>query len=105
MKRLACCGDDDELVELARCCLRAEPSARPRDAKAVAEAVAAYQASMQDRLRAAELARVEAIARAEVERKRRKLAVVFGSTIAAMIGLGAGGLAYVVHLRAVHRGR
>src|SRR5215831_479291 len=57
MARLAGCGADDELIELARRCLRAEPSARPRDAEAVAEAVAAYQASMEDRLRAAELAR------------------------------------------------
>ena len=101
MARLAGCGADDELIELARRCLRAEPSARPRDAEAVAEAVAAYQASMADRLRAAELARVEALARAEDERKRRKLAVAFLSTVAAMIGLGTGGLAYLAHLRSL----
>jgi serine/threonine protein kinase len=103
MARLVGCGADDELVELARRCLQAEPSARPRDAEAVAEAVAAYQASTQDRLRAAELARVEAIARAENERKRRKLAVAFLSTVAAMIGLGTAGLAYLAHLRSLHQ--
>ncbi|WP_148590688.1 serine/threonine-protein kinase [Aquisphaera giovannonii] len=106
MSRLAGCGAEDELVDLARRCLAADPSARPRDAEAVAEAVASHQESMQDRLRAAELARVEAVARAEHERKRRRLAVALLSTVAAMIGLGGAGLTYLVHLShqgAVHQ--
>ncbi|WP_165226048.1 serine/threonine-protein kinase [Aquisphaera insulae] len=101
-KRLAGCGADDELVELARRCLQAEPTARPKDAEAVAEAVAAYQESMRDRLRAAEIARAEAVARAEIERKRRRLAVAYLSTVAAMIILGTAGVAYIAYQRSAH---
>ena len=54
-------------------CLAAEPERRPRDAGEVARRMTAYQAGVQDRLKAAELARVEAQARAEEERKRRRV--------------------------------
>jgi serine/threonine-protein kinase len=64
--RLDSCGSDPDLVALARRCLAAEPSERPRDAREVATAVTTYLATVQERLRAAELARVEAQAR-EVE--------------------------------------
>ena len=55
LARLDACGADAELVALARDCLAAEPEDRPRDARAVADAVAAYLAGVQERLRAAEL--------------------------------------------------
>jgi serine/threonine-protein kinase len=63
--RLGGCGADAELVGLCKACLAAEPSDRPRDAGEVARAVAAYQAEVQERLRAAELGRAAAQARAE----------------------------------------
>jgi eukaryotic-like serine/threonine-protein kinase len=72
--RLDACGADAELAGLARECLACEPEDRPRDAGAVAERLTAYLAGVQDRLRTAELARVEAQARAEEEAKRRTLA-------------------------------
>jgi serine/threonine-protein kinase len=71
--RLDACGADAELVELARDCLAFEPDDRLRDAGAVTERLTAYLARVQERLRAAELARVEAQARAEEEAKRRVL--------------------------------
>ena len=58
--RLDACGADAELVALAKDCLAAEPERRPRDAGEVSRRMTAYQAGVQDRLRAAELARVEA---------------------------------------------
>ncbi len=72
--RLDACGADAELAGLARQCLGCEPEDRPRNASAVAERFTAYLAGVQERLRTAELARVEAQARAEEEAKRRILA-------------------------------
>ncbi len=60
MVRLDACGADAELVALAKGCLAAEPERRPRDAGEVGRRMSAYQAGVQDRFRAAELARVEA---------------------------------------------
>src|SRR5262249_17513946 len=76
--RLDGCGADPELVQLTRACLAAEREARPRNAGIVAQEVTAYLASVEQRLRAAELARAaeqarteEAQARVEQERKAR----------------------------------
>ena len=59
LHRLDTCGADAELIALARDCLAAEPEQRPRNAGKVARRISAYQAGVQERLRAAELARVE----------------------------------------------
>ncbi len=72
--RLDACGADAELARLARDCLAGEPEDRPRNASVVTERLTAYLAEVQERLRAAELDRVEAQARAEEEAKRRVLA-------------------------------
>ena len=72
--RLDACGADAELAGLARECLASEPEDRPRNAGAVSERLTAYVAGVQERLRTAELARVEAQARAVEEAKRRILA-------------------------------
>jgi serine/threonine-protein kinase len=65
LARLGGCGADAELVRLCKACLAAEPPARPCDAGEVAQAVAAYQAAVQERLRAAERERAAEQARAE----------------------------------------
>ena len=67
------CGADAELISLARACLAPEPLDRPRDAARVVEAIAVYRAGVDERLRRAELARVEEQARAEHEREARIL--------------------------------
>jgi serine/threonine-protein kinase len=72
--RLGACAADGELVQLARACLTPEPEGRPRDAGAVAVAVAAYQAGVQERLRQAELERTAAEARAGAEEQARQAA-------------------------------
>jgi hypothetical protein len=65
LERLEACGADAELVSLAKACLSCSPEERPADAGAVARAVAAYQAGVQERLRRAERARAADEARAE----------------------------------------
>ena len=72
--RLDACGVDAELVALARDSLAVEPADRPRDARVVAERITAYRAGVSEKLKAAELAAVEARARADEETKRRGLA-------------------------------
>src|SRR5262249_5561182 len=57
-------GAGGELVRLAKECLAADPTERPRDAGAVAAAVTAYQESVAERLRRAELERAAAEGRA-----------------------------------------
>jgi serine/threonine-protein kinase len=74
LARLDRCEAEAELVALAQQCLAADRAARPRDARVLAAAVTSYQRGVQERLRAAELGRVEAQARAEEEVKRRELA-------------------------------
>jgi tetratricopeptide (TPR) repeat protein len=72
--RLQACGADAELVALARDCLSARPSDRPRDASEVEQRLTGYLASVQQRLRQAEQDRAAAQARAEQEERTRRLA-------------------------------
>jgi serine/threonine-protein kinase len=72
--RLGICGADTELIEVARSCLRPERNRRPRNAGQVARRISGYLAGVQERLKAAELARVEAQVRSEEETKRRAVA-------------------------------
>jgi serine/threonine-protein kinase len=74
LARLERCGADLELLGLARDCLAVDARQRPADAGVVAGRMSAYLAGVQERLRAAELSRVETQARAEEEAKRRVLA-------------------------------
>jgi tetratricopeptide (TPR) repeat protein len=91
--RLDDCGADPVLVALAQKCLSPEVGGRPWDAGVVAKCVTAYLASAQERLRAAELERAAAQARAVEERKRRRLAVRLGAAVLALLAaLAAGGL-------------
>ena len=98
--RLDSCGADAELVELAKDCLAVEPAQRPRNAGEVARRMSAYQAGVQDRLRAAELARVEAQTRAAEERKRRRVTVALAASILGLFSLGGGVQAYMARERA-----
>jgi serine/threonine-protein kinase len=91
--RLETCGADVELIELARNCLRPERDKRPRNAGEVARRMTAHLAGVQERLHAAELARVEAQARAAEERKRRRLTVGLAGSVLIIAGLAGGGWA------------
>jgi len=119
--RLEASGVDGELVGLARDCLAAERDRRPRDAGVVVRRVTAYLAGVQDRLKAAELAQVEAqtraeeeikrravadelareaTARAQEERKRRRMTVALAASLLVTAGLIGGGWNYLAQLRA-----
>jgi tetratricopeptide (TPR) repeat protein len=102
--RLDGCGADPELIALAKGCLAAEPWDRPRNAGAVAAAVTAYQQSVAERLRQAELERAAAQARAEeekntrhmaearaaAERKRRRATLALAATVLVVVLAGGG---------------
>jgi serine/threonine-protein kinase len=89
--RLERCGADEELVRLTLACLAFQPAQRPRDAAVVAQAVAAYRAGVEERLRQAELARAQAEVRAAEERKRRR--VLLGLAAAVLLLVLTGGAA------------
>ncbi len=72
--RLEASGVDIELIGLARSCLAAEPEQRPRSAGEVARRLTACREGVQERLQAAERARIDAQARAEEQEKRRLVA-------------------------------
>jgi tetratricopeptide (TPR) repeat protein len=71
-QRLDNCGADPALIALARRCLAARREDRPSDARAVAEEVSAYRATVEARLRKAETATAEALVREAEQAKRRR---------------------------------
>jgi serine/threonine-protein kinase len=91
LARLDACGADEDLLRLAKRCLAAKPENRPRDAGVVARELIAYLATVEKRLRQAELERAAAEVRTKEERKRRRLTVALAASVLATVLLGAGG--------------
>jgi eukaryotic-like serine/threonine-protein kinase len=96
--RLDGCGADAALVRLAKGCLAPQPEGRPNDAGVVAQEVAAYLAGVQERLRATELERAAAEARAQeakatatAERHARRLTLGLAAAVL-VSGVTLGGL-------------
>jgi serine/threonine-protein kinase len=85
-----------DLARLVRACLAAEPSARPANAGAVAAALAAHLAGVQERLRRAELERAAAEARVVAERRRRWAQLAAAAAVLLLVVVG-GGWAWYVH--------
>jgi WD40 repeat protein len=79
--RLEQCGADASLVDLCRACLSAERDARPRDGGAVAAAIAAYLAGVEERARQAELARAAGVVRSAEQLKRRRVQLGMAATV------------------------
>jgi tetratricopeptide (TPR) repeat protein len=98
LSRLHDCGADPELIGLAERCLATRKADRPADAAAVAEQLAAYQASVQERLRQAELERATAQATAAAERTARRRTRALALAVLALVALAAGGGLWVQHL-------
>jgi serine/threonine-protein kinase len=101
--RLETCGADAELIDLARSCLGPERDKRPRNAGEVAGRMAAYLAGVQERLKAAEMARVAARTKAVEEQKRRRLIVALAAVVLGLVVLGGGGWTYMARQRAERR--
>ena len=104
--RLARCGADQELTDLATRCLAPRRDERPRDGAAVADAVARYEALVLERLRQAEVAQAQANVRAHegqkravVERQKRRVTVRL-STAVLLVLLGGIVATYAALLRA-----
>ncbi len=87
LARLGSCGADEELMGLVRDCLDTVPERRPRHAGEVADRLSVYLDGVSERLRLAELARVEAQARAAEERKRRRLNALLAVLAVALVAL------------------
>ena len=94
--RLDECGADTELIQIARHCLEVEPRDRPRDAIALSKSVACYLESVETKLRKTELAKADAMARAEEFRRRRNLHFAIAAIM--LFGLIGAGLA-AMHFR------
>ncbi len=92
------CGADPQLVALARACLAPDWADRPPDAGTVAQAVAAYLAGVQERLREAERRRAVAEARAAEERKRRRLAIALAGSVLLLAGVASAGVWWYRHV-------
>ena len=89
--RLDACGADAELLALAKRCLAPRAEDRFPDGKAVAEAVAAYRAGVEERLRQAERDRAVSAAEAREQRKRRKVQLALVALVLlTAIGVGTG---------------
>jgi serine/threonine-protein kinase len=95
--RLDGCGADPQLVGLARKCLAPEPADRLRHASELAQAVEAYQAQVQERLRQAELERSQALVKAAEERKRRRLALALAAAVVLLLAVGGAAGLWVQH--------
>ncbi len=100
LARLDGCGAEAELAALAKSCLAAAPRDRPRDAGVAAAALTAHLAGVQERLRAAELARARAESSAAAERKRRLLVAGLAASVLALAALGGGGWLWLTHQHA-----
>jgi tetratricopeptide (TPR) repeat protein len=91
--RLSACGDDTDLVAVARDCLAPEADDRPRDANAVASRITAHLAGVQERLRTAERERAAAEVRVAEQKKRQRVQALLGITFT-MLLLLCGGFAW-----------
>ena len=91
-ERLQRCGQDAELVSLAKRCLAPQPEDRPADAGQVAAAVRTYLDGVQERLRRAEVERAQAEVKAGEEKKRRRMVIGLAAAILLLVlgGSGAG---------------
>src|SRR5262249_10224030 len=83
--RLDACGADEEVVRLAKGCLTPGRGGGPRHAGVVAEAVAAYQAQVRERLQQAEVARAQAEVKIQEERKRRRVTVMLAASVVLLL--------------------
>jgi serine/threonine-protein kinase len=97
--RLDACGADAELIALTKTCLAAEAIDRPKDARAVTDALTTYLNGVQERLHQAELAEAEAKAKAIEEAKRCRLTLALAATVLLAVTLGGGGWLYVKNER------
>jgi tetratricopeptide (TPR) repeat protein/tRNA A-37 threonylcarbamoyl transferase component Bud32 len=86
--RLAGCGADAELIELARRCLAPVQADRPRDSGEVAAAVASYRTGVAQRLHQERLARERQEVRAAEGRRRQRVWAAATVIVLMVLSLG-----------------
>jgi eukaryotic-like serine/threonine-protein kinase len=84
--RLDECGADARLVELCRQCLAVDQDNRPRDAAALASALAEYMTGVEERARRAEVELAAAETKAAELRKRRRVQLALAATLLVLVG-------------------
>ena len=106
LHRLAVCEADAELVSVARDSLAPERQQRMRNSGEVSRRLTVYMSGVRNRLRAAELARVEAQTRAEeaqaratIERSRRSRTVALAGSVFITAVVVGGAWAYLTRQR------
>ncbi len=107
--RLDSCGQDPELVKLARACLAPLRPDRPAHAGMVARAVTAYLTGVEERARKSELRAAKARAKAEEARqtatqqkRARRQTLVLAVSVLLLIMIAAGGYGFLEHDRRTH---
>jgi len=83
--RLGACGADTELIALTTACLSLAASDRPKDARAVAQEVAAYRSGVEGRLRQAQADQAAATAEAREQRKRRRVQLALAAALGMLL--------------------
>jgi serine/threonine-protein kinase len=101
--KLDACGADAELIRLTKRCMSRDPADRPRDAEVVAREVSTYLASLEQRAREAELSAAKSNARAEAERKSRRVTLALSVVIILTLLFGGGAAFWVVQERDARR--
>src|SRR5262249_4890267 len=96
LARLDGCAAEQELIALARRCLAAEASDRPRGAREVADGLSAYLDGVQGRLQAAQRQRAVALARQAEQAKRRRVQLALAAAVLLLL-LGGGAFAWWRH--------
>jgi serine/threonine-protein kinase len=100
LSRLDACGADPDLVSLAKSCLSPAPAARPKDAGAVGDRVAACFAASEQRARDAQIAAAAATVRANTAARSRRLAGALAATVVVAATAGIGGFLWFRAARA-----
>ncbi len=102
--RLDASGADAELIALARRCLSPNAADRPAEGKAVADAVAAYRAGVENRLRKAEADSAEAKVRESEGRRRRRIQRTAALAVIVVLAIGIAGTTIGLVREATQRG-
>jgi serine/threonine protein kinase len=93
LARLDGCGADPTLVALAKRCLSPSPADRPADASEVARAVVELRQAAEERAREAWASRIAADARADEQRKRRRVQLALAAAVGLLV-VACGALAW-----------
>ena len=100
LARLDACEADEVLVKATKQCLMAAPAARPADAGVLAARIHDFVVSNEERAHRAEVEAARAGARAQEERKARRLTLALGAAVVAIVLVGSGGWLWAQNERA-----